>query len=153
MAEIRWISRKETNSNRSRRQKYKNSPDRGLRSSPHLDPDLGWPWKSYRREWQQNVDECVPVSFMLKSLRNFPLCTSLIVWLINLDWSAICRPSGCTVASGVVGGVVVVVVLTLTLTSDDLESHIVVHDSSTSNIIPSFIEIGWSLLLANFVTR
>jgi len=28
-----------------------NSPDRGLRSSPHLDPDLGWPWKSYRREY------------------------------------------------------------------------------------------------------
>jgi len=28
----------------------KNSPNRGLRSSPHLDPDLGWPWKSYRRE-------------------------------------------------------------------------------------------------------
>jgi len=28
----------------------KNSPERGLRSSPHLDPDIGWPWKSYRRE-------------------------------------------------------------------------------------------------------
>jgi len=28
----------------------KNSPDRGLRSSPHLDLDLGWPWKSYNRE-------------------------------------------------------------------------------------------------------
>jgi len=28
----------------------KNSPNRGLRSSPDLDPDLGWPWKSYRRE-------------------------------------------------------------------------------------------------------
>ena len=28
----------------------KNSPERGLRSSPDLDPDLGWPWKSYRRE-------------------------------------------------------------------------------------------------------
>ena len=28
----------------------KNSPERGLRSSPHLDPDLGWPWKSYHRE-------------------------------------------------------------------------------------------------------
>jgi len=28
----------------------KNSHDGGLRSSPHLDPDLGWPWKSYRRE-------------------------------------------------------------------------------------------------------
>jgi len=64
------------------------------------------------------------LSFTLKSLRNFPLCMSLIVWLINLDWSAICRPSGCTVASGVVGVVVVVVVvLTLTLTSDDVESQ------------------------------
>ena len=29
----------------------KNSPDRGLRSSPHLDPNLGWPWKSHYREW------------------------------------------------------------------------------------------------------
>jgi len=29
----------------------KNSSEKGLRSSPHLDPDLGWPWKSYRREW------------------------------------------------------------------------------------------------------
>jgi len=28
----------------------KNSPERGLRSSPDLDPDLRWPWKSYRRE-------------------------------------------------------------------------------------------------------
>jgi len=28
----------------------KNSPDRGLRSFPHLDRDLRWPWKSYRRE-------------------------------------------------------------------------------------------------------
>ena len=28
----------------------KNSPDRGLRSSPDLDPDLGWPWKSYRHK-------------------------------------------------------------------------------------------------------
>jgi len=31
-------------------QTIKNSPDRGLRSSTDLDPDLGWPWKSYRRE-------------------------------------------------------------------------------------------------------
>jgi len=31
--------------------KRKNStPDRGLRSCPDLDPDLGWPWKSYGRE-------------------------------------------------------------------------------------------------------
>jgi len=29
---------------------YKNSPERVLRSSPDLDPDLGWPWKSYHRE-------------------------------------------------------------------------------------------------------
>jgi len=29
---------------------HKNSPERGLRSSSDLDPDLGWPWKSYRRE-------------------------------------------------------------------------------------------------------
>jgi len=29
----------------------KNSPKRGLRSSPDLDPDLGWPWKSYSREF------------------------------------------------------------------------------------------------------
>jgi len=28
----------------------KNSPKRGMRSSPDTDPDLGWPWKSYRRE-------------------------------------------------------------------------------------------------------
>ena len=28
----------------------KNSAERVLRSSPDLDPDLGWPWKSYRRE-------------------------------------------------------------------------------------------------------
>jgi len=28
----------------------KNRPERGLRSSPDLDPDLRWPWKSYRRE-------------------------------------------------------------------------------------------------------
>jgi len=28
----------------------KNSPKRGLRSSPDLDPDLVWPWNSYRRE-------------------------------------------------------------------------------------------------------
>jgi len=34
--------------------------------------------------------------------------------------------------------------LTLTLTSDDLESHIVVNVPSTSNIIPSFIMIGQS---------
>jgi len=32
--------------------------------------------------------------------------------------------------------------LTLTLTSDNLESHIVVNVSSTSNIVPSFINIG-----------
>ena len=32
--------------------------------------------------------------------------------------------------------------LNLTLTSDDLESHIIVNVSSTSNIIPSFIKIG-----------
>jgi len=31
-------------------QDSKNSPKRGLRSSPDLDPDLGWPWKSYHRE-------------------------------------------------------------------------------------------------------
>jgi len=29
---------------------WENSLKRGLRSSPDLDPDLGWPWKSYRRE-------------------------------------------------------------------------------------------------------
>jgi len=34
--------------------------------------------------------------------------------------------------------------LTLTLNLDDLESHIVMNVSSTSNIIPSFIEIGQS---------
>jgi len=34
--------------------------------------------------------------------------------------------------------------LTLTLTLNDLESHIVVNVSSTSNIIPSFINIGRS---------
>jgi len=34
--------------------------------------------------------------------------------------------------------------LTLTLTSDDLESHIVMNVSSTCNIVPSFIEIGRS---------
>jgi len=28
----------------------KNSPKWGLRSFPDLDPDLGWPWKSYHRE-------------------------------------------------------------------------------------------------------
>jgi len=28
----------------------KNSPNTGLRSSPNLDPDLGWPWKSYHHE-------------------------------------------------------------------------------------------------------
>ena len=49
-------------------------------------------------------------------------------------------PSGCTVASSVVG--VVVIVLTLTLTSDDLESHIVMNVSSTSNVVPSLINIG-----------
>jgi len=38
----------------------------------------------------------------------------------------------------------------LTLTSDDLESHIVVNVSSTSNIVPSFINIGRSRFLANF---
>jgi len=57
------------------------------------------------------------------------------------------------VACGVVGGVivvVVVVVLTLTLTSDNFESHIVVNDSSTSNIRSSFIEMGRSGFLANF---
>jgi len=32
----------------------------------------------------------------------------------------------------------------LTLTSNDLESHIVMNVSSTSNIIRSFIKIGWS---------
>jgi len=32
--------------------------------------------------------------------------------------------------------------VTLTLTSDDLESHIIVNISSTSNTIPSFIKIG-----------
>jgi len=40
--------------------------------------------------------------------------------------------------------------LTLTLTSDDLESHILVNVSSTSNIIPSFIKIGRSRFLAKF---
>jgi len=37
----------------SRGHRYKNrpSPERGLRSSPDLYPDLGWPWKSYRREF------------------------------------------------------------------------------------------------------
>jgi len=34
--------------------------------------------------------------------------------------------------------------LTLTLTSDDLESHIVVNVSSTSNIVPGVIKIGRS---------
>ena len=34
--------------------------------------------------------------------------------------------------------------LTLTLTSDDLESHIVVNVSSTSYIVPSFTKIGQS---------
>jgi len=29
---------------------FKNSPNRGDRSSPDLDPDFGWPWKTYRRE-------------------------------------------------------------------------------------------------------
>jgi len=33
----------------------KNSPIRGLRSSPDLDHDLGWPWKSYRRECLINL--------------------------------------------------------------------------------------------------
>jgi len=36
----------------------KNSPDRGLRLSPHLDPDLRWPWKSYRREWVIDPNKC-----------------------------------------------------------------------------------------------
>jgi len=34
-----------------KRTMQKNSPNRKLRSSPHFDPDLGWPWKSYRREY------------------------------------------------------------------------------------------------------
>ena len=37
----------------------------------------------------------------------------------------------------------------LTLTTDDLESHIVVNVSSTSNIIPSFTKIDQSRFLAN----
>jgi len=36
---------------------YKKSPNRGLRSSPHLDPDLVWPWKSYRREWHIDLNK------------------------------------------------------------------------------------------------
>jgi len=40
--------------------------------------------------------------------------------------------------------------LTLTLTSDDLESHIIVNVSSTSNIIPSFINIGRSRFFGKF---
>jgi len=36
------------------------------------------------------------------------------------------------------------------LDSDLVESHIVVNDSSISNILPSFIEIGRSRFLANF---
>jgi len=39
--------------------------------------------------------------------------------------------------------------MTLTLTSDDLASHIVMNVSSTSNIIPSFIKIEVDFL-ANF---
>jgi len=40
--------------------------------------------------------------------------------------------------------------LTLTLTSDDLESHIVVNVSSTSNIVPSFINIRRSRFFGKF---
>jgi len=40
--------------------------------------------------------------------------------------------------------------LTLTLISDDLESHIVVNVSSTSNIVPGVIKIGRSRFFANF---
>ena len=36
--------------NKALKARTKNSPDKGLMSSPHLDPHLGWPWKSYRRE-------------------------------------------------------------------------------------------------------
>jgi len=43
--------------------------------------------------------------------------------------------------------------LTLILTSDDLKSHIVMNGSSTSNIIPSFIEIGRSRFLAKLKSR
>ena len=43
--------------------------------------------------------------------------------------------------------------LTLTLTSDDLESHIVVNVSSTSNIIPSFIKIGQKKFLSIFLAK
>ena len=43
--------------------------------------------------------------------------------------------------------------LTLTLTSDDLESHIVVNVSSTSNIIPSFIKIGRKKIFVDFLAK
>ena len=36
------------------------------------------------------------------------------------------------------------------LDTDLVESHIVVNDSSISNVVPSFIEIGRSRFLANF---
>jgi len=43
--------------------------------------------------------------------------------------------------------------LTLTMTSDDLESHIVVNVSSSSNIIQTFIKIGRKKFFVDFLAK
>jgi len=82
----------------------KNSPNRGLRSSPDLDPDLGWPWKSYCREWtyvQTYVCTDVRTDVRMYGRTFFAGCirSSLRRWPKNLknpqkphlNWKKLCK--------------------------------------------------------------